>query len=129
MPFFPPPRPISSKQAWRTLLPAYLSECPDECPPKGWTCDSVARVRIARVRLGAPVARLLTELLDGTGHAATAARIRDAIERGVTIEAPLTMADHDAILDTLERDCPPTLYRHRRELLEERRRLRRITGG
>ena len=85
-------------------------------------------MRIAGVRLGAPVARLLTELLDGTGHAATAARIRDAIERGVTIEAPLTMADHDAILDTLERDCPPTLYRLRREL-EEQRRLRRITGG
>jgi hypothetical protein len=38
------------------------------------------------------------------------------------------LADHDAILDTLERDCPPTLYRLRREL-EEQRRLRRITGG
>ena len=85
-------------------------------------------MRIAGVRLTAPVARLLSDILEGEGHTATAAKIRDAIERGVTIEAPLTMADHDAILDTLERDCPPTLYRLRQEL-EEQRRLRRITGG
>ena len=85
-------------------------------------------MRIAGVRLDTPVARLLTDLLDGKGHLATAARIRDAIERGVTVEAPLTMADHDAILDTLEHDCPSTLYRLRRAL-EEQRRLRRITGG
>ena len=91
-------------------------------------CDSVGGVRIAGVRLGAPVARLLAEVLDAEGHPATAARIRDAIERR-TIEAPLTIADHEAILETLERDCPATLYRVRRELLEERRRLRRITGG
>jgi hypothetical protein len=86
-------------------------------------------VRIAGVRLGAPLARLLSEILDAEGHAGTAARIRDAIERGVTIEAPLTIGDHEAILEALEDDCPSTLYRLRTELLEEQRRLRRITGG
>lgn len=129
MPFFPPLRPISPNGSSRTLLPRYLSDCPDRRPPKGWTCDSVAGVRIAGVRLDASVARLLTELLDATGHATTAARVREAIERGVTIEAPPTIADHDEILEALERDCPPTLYRLRRELLEEQRRVRRITGG
>lgn len=98
-------------------------------PPEGVGFDSVAGMRIAGVRLGPPVARLLTELLDAQGHAATAATIRDAIERGVTIEAPLTIADHQQILEALEGDCPPTLYRLRRELLEEQRRVRRITGG
>jgi hypothetical protein len=86
-------------------------------------------VRIAGVRLDASIARLLSETLEAKGHAATAARVRDAIERGVTIEAPLTIPDHEAILDALESDCPPTLYRLRRELLEEQRRVRRITGG
>ena len=86
-------------------------------------------MRIAGVRLAAPVARVLSEILDAEGHPATAARIRDAIERRITIEAPLTIADHDAILAALERDCPSTLYKVRRELLEERQRVRRITGG
>jgi hypothetical protein len=86
-------------------------------------------VRIAGVRLGAPVARLLSEILDAEGHPATAARIRDAIERRITIEAPLTVADHEAILEALDHDCPATLHRLRRELLEERLRIRRSTGG
>lgn len=98
-------------------------------PPEGVGFDSVAGMRIAGVRLGAPIARLLSERLDAAGHSGTAASVRDAIERGVTIEAPLTLADHEAILDALERDCPPTLYRLRTELLEEQRRVRRITGG
>ena len=86
-------------------------------------------MRIAGVRLTAPVARLLSDILEGEGHTATAAKIRDAIERGITIEAPLTIADHDTILEALERDCPSTLYKLRRELLEERGRLRSIKGG
>jgi len=85
-------------------------------------------VRIAGVRLGAPVARLLSEILDDRGQPATATRIRDAIERRVTVEAPLTVSDHEAILEALEGDCPSTLYRLRRELLEERN-LRRRAGN
>jgi hypothetical protein len=91
--------------------------------------DGVEDVRIAGVRLGAPVARLLSEFLDAGGHPATAARIRDAIERRITIEAPPTIADHEAILEALEEDFPSTLNSLRRELLEERQRLRRLTGG
>ena len=90
---------------------------------------SVELVRIAGVRLQAPVARLLTEILEGEGYHDTAAKISDAIERQTTIEAPLTIDDHEAILAALGADCPPTLGRLRRELLEEQRRLRRITGA
>jgi len=55
-------------------------------------------VQIVGVRLGAPVARLLSELLDSRGYPETAAKIADAIERQWTLEAPLTLADHEAIV-------------------------------
>jgi hypothetical protein len=95
------------------------------------TCvsGSVELVRIAGVRLQPPVARLLTEILEGEGYDDTASKISDAIERQTTTEAPLTLADHEAILAALGGDYPPTLGRLRRELLEEQRRLRRITGS
>ena len=91
--------------------------------------DSVAVVRIVGIRLGAPVARLLSETLEGKGYPVTAAKIADAIERKWTLEAPLTLEDHEAILAALGENCPPTLHRLRTELLEEQRRVRRITGG
>jgi hypothetical protein len=86
-------------------------------------------VRIVGVRLQPPVARVLAEILEGDGFRDTAAKITDAIERQATTEAPLTFADHEAILVALGPNCPPTLGRLRRELLEEQRRVRRITGS
>jgi len=86
-------------------------------------------MRIVGVRLDAPVARELTQILEREGHPATAAKIADAIERRVTVEAPLELDDYRAILDALGRECPPTLRRLLHELLEEQRRLRRVTGG
>ena len=86
-------------------------------------------MRIAGVRLQAPVARVLSEILEGEGYHDTASKISDAIERQATTEAPLTIDDHEAILAALGSECPPTLGRLRRELLEEQRRLRRITGS
>jgi hypothetical protein len=86
-------------------------------------------MRIAGVRLGAPVARLLSEILRAEGFPSTADKIADAIERRVTVEAPLTLADHEAILEALTRNCPPTLTRLRQRLDEERRYVRRVTGG
>jgi hypothetical protein len=86
-------------------------------------------MRIAGVRLGAPVARLLSERLESDGYPETAGKIADAIERQITIEAPLTLEDYEAISAVLAHNCPAPLYRLRTELLEELRRLRRITGG
>ena len=86
-------------------------------------------MRIAGVRLGAPVARLLSEILESEGYPETAAKVADAIKRQITIEAPLTLADYEAISTVLDHNCPAPLYRLRTELLEELRRLRRITGG
>lgn len=86
-------------------------------------------MRVAGVRLQAPVARLLSEIMRGEGFPATAAKITEAIERQVTTEAPLTAADYQAILETLNRSCPATLYRLHRELLEDQRYIRRVTGG
>ena len=85
-------------------------------------------MRIAGVRLQPPVARLLAEILDAEGHPHTAVKIRDAIALQVTVEAPLTLDDYDAIIEALGHQCPTTLTRLRRELLEEQRRIRRITG-
>ena len=85
-------------------------------------------MRIAGVRLGAPVARLLSDVLERDGHPDTAAKIADAIRLQVTVEAPLTTADYEAILEVLNRNCPPTLYRLHRELLEDERYIRRVTG-
>ena len=81
-------------------------------------------MRIAGLRIGAPVARLLAQILDEAGFAETAGKISQAIQLQVTTEAPLTLEDHEAILVALGDRCPPELGRLRRELLEEQRRLR-----
>jgi hypothetical protein len=86
-------------------------------------------MRVAGVRLQAPVARLLSELLETEGYPATARSIAEAIEQAVTVEAPLTGADYAAILEALERSCPATLYQLRRVLREDRRYVRRVTGA
>jgi hypothetical protein len=86
-------------------------------------------VRIAGVRLGAPVARQLSDILEREGYPETAGKIADAIKRQITIEAPLTLDDYEAISAVLAHNCPASLYRLRTELLEELQRLRRITGG
>ncbi len=86
-------------------------------------------MRVAGVHLGAPVARLLSEILEREGYHEIARKIADAIAQKVTVEAPLALADYEAIADALSRDCPAPLYRLRTQLLEELRRLRRVTGG
>ena len=86
-------------------------------------------MRIAGVRLGAPVARLLSELLVSEGYPETSRKIADAIEQQITIEAPLALEDYEAISAALTHNCPAPLYRLRTELLEELRRIRRITGA
>ena len=86
-------------------------------------------MRIVGLRLQPSVARLLAEILEGAGYVDTASKITAAIEQRITTEAPLTLADHEAIVQALEPDCPATLLRLRQELLEELRRVRRITGG
>jgi len=86
-------------------------------------------MRVAGVHLGAPVARLLSEILEREGYPETARKIADAIAQKVTVEAPLVLADYEAIAAALSRDCPAPLYRLHTELLEKLRRLRRVTGG
>lgn len=86
-------------------------------------------MRVAGVHLGAPVARLLAETLGSEGYSQTGAKIADAIERRITVEAPLTLEDYEAIAAALSRNCPPPLYRLRTELLKDLQRLRRVTGG
>ena len=78
-------------------------------------------MRIAGVRLASPVAHLLSEILEREGYPVTAGKIADAITRRVTVEAPLTGADYEAIAEALDRNCPATLYRLRTELLEQQR--------
>jgi len=82
-------------------------------------------VRIAGLRIAAPAARLLVAVLQDAGYQDTAARVEQAIELHVATEAPLTMEDHEAILEALGNSCPTSLARLRRELLEEQRWLRR----
>ena len=79
--------------------------------------------------MGASVARLLSERLASEGYPETGRRVADAIERRITVEAPLTLDDYEAISMVLAHDCPASLHRLRTELLEQQRRLRRITGG
>ena len=81
-------------------------------------------MRIVGLRIGAPIARLLVQILEEAGFVDTAGKISQAIELHVATEAPLTLADHEAILVALGDRCPPELARLRRELLEEQRRLR-----
>jgi hypothetical protein len=85
-------------------------------------------MRIVGLRIGAPVARLLVGIVRDAGFEDTAMRIEEAIELQVATEAPLTAADHDAILVALGANCPASLSRLRRELLEEQRRLRRFSS-
>ncbi len=59
-------------------------------------------MRVAGVRLGARVARLLSETLVSEGYAETGAKIADAIERKITVEAPLTLDDYEAIATALK---------------------------
>jgi hypothetical protein len=86
-------------------------------------------MRIAGLSLGASGARLLSDVVRAEGFPSTADKLADAIERRVTIEAPLTLDDHQAILEALRRNCPPTLNRLRQRLDEEQRYVRRVTGG
>jgi hypothetical protein len=85
-------------------------------------------MRIVGLPIGAPVARLLAGIVRDAGFHDTAETIEQAIELRIATEAPLTSADHDAILVALGTTCPPSLARLRRELLEEQRRLRRRPG-
>ena len=82
-------------------------------------------MRIVGLRIGAPVARLLVQIVEDAGFDDTAAKIAQAIELNVTTEAPLTTDDHEAILVALGGNCNASLSRLRRELLAEQRRLRR----
>ena len=86
-------------------------------------------MRIAGVRLQPPVARLLADILEGAGFGDTSAKITEAIRLKVTVEAPLTADDYRAVLDVLNRTCPPTLYRLHRKLLDDQRYIRRVTGA
>ena len=86
-------------------------------------------MRIVGVRLGAPVARLLAEILEREGFPDTATKIAGAIEQRISVEAPLTMADHEAMLEALGSNCPPTLLMLRERLLDEQRYIRRVTGA
>ena len=72
---------------------------------------------------------MLAEILAAEGFPATAAAIADAIDRQITVEAPLTGVDYEAIFETLNRTCPSTLYRLHRALREDQAYLRRVTGG
>lgn len=63
------------------------------------------------------------------GYPETGGKIAAAIERRITVEAPLALDDYEAISIVLAHNCPASLYRLRTELLEQQRRLRRITGG
>jgi len=85
-------------------------------------------MRIAGLRLGASPARLLAGIVRDAGFEETAAKLEQAIELHVATEAPLTWADHEAILVALGDNCPTSLSRLRRELLEEQRRMRRQPG-
>ncbi len=86
-------------------------------------------MRIAGNRLDAPVARLLSETLRAEGFPSTADKVSAALEQRITGEAPLTLEDHEVILEVLNRHCPATLYRLRERLLEEQRYIRQVTDG
>jgi len=82
-------------------------------------------MRIAGVRVSPPYVRLLAQLLEETGSAATAATLEEAI-RVQALEPALTLEDHDAILVALGSNCPSGLARLRRELLDEQLARRRM---
>ena len=64
MPFFPPAAPDLVKSDVANATPCVPVRVSRRVPPEGVDLRWRRRVRIAGVRLGAPVARLLTELLD-----------------------------------------------------------------
>jgi hypothetical protein len=80
---------------------------------------SVAIVRIAGVRVGAPSVVLLVQIVEDAGFRDTAARLANAMEMKA-LEPALTIEDHEAILAALGKYCPTGLARLRRELLEDK---------
>jgi hypothetical protein len=85
-------------------------------------------VRIAGVPISPQYARLLVDVLAREGFDDTAAKLAQAVDLQVTTEAPLTVADHEAVLSALQGDCPTGLYRLRTELDKDHR-LRHGLGG
>jgi len=83
-------------------------------------------MRIAGVRVSPPAVRLLVQMLDDAGYPATAGTLRQGIELQA-IEPALTIEDYEAMLLALGDNCPTSLARLRRELLEFDRR-RRLAG-
>jgi hypothetical protein len=86
-------------------------------------------VRISGARISPEYARLLLDIVERAGFHETAARLAQAIDGGVTTEAPLTVDDHEAILAALEPHCPAGLNRLRTELAKDQRRRRGPAGG
>jgi uncharacterized protein with von Willebrand factor type A (vWA) domain len=88
------------------------------------TFGTVGAMRIAGVRVGPPAVRLLAQILDDAGYEETARTLTEAIALAV-VEPALTLADHEAILTALGDDCPTSLAKLRRELLDGQARRRR----
>ena len=80
-------------------------------------------MRIAGQRISPPYARLLARVVADAGYGDTATKLTDAIEVQA-IEPALTIADYDAIVASLEINCPPGLAKLRRELVSEQMRWR-----
>ena len=83
-------------------------------------------MRIAGLRVSPASVRLLAQMLDDAGYPATASTLRQGIELQA-IEPALTLEDYEAMLLALGDNCPTSLARLRRELLEDDRR-RRLSG-
>ncbi len=90
---------------------------------------SVEGMQISGVRISPEYVRVLAEIVEGAGFPGTAGRLAQAIEQGVTTEAPLTTEAPEAILAALEPHCPAGLNRLRTELAKDERRRRRLAGG
>jgi hypothetical protein len=84
-------------------------------------------MRIAGVRVSVPAARLLSEIVADAGFPNTSRVLADAI-RMQAMEPSLTIEDHEAMLVALGTSCPTGLARLRRELLEQQRLRRRVSG-
>ncbi len=75
-------------------------------------------MRIGGVRLSVQHVRLLAQIVEDAGFDDTARALADGI-KVQAMHAPLTIADHEAILAALEGNCPSGLAKLRRELLEQ----------
>ncbi len=75
-------------------------------------------MRIGGVRLSVQHVRLLAQIVEDAGFDDTAQALADGI-RVQAMHAPLTIADHEAILAALDANCPSGLAKLRRELLEQ----------